>query len=204
MELSQANSVLVERCTWINRKVIAYAIDKYVKREEKSTRLSLNKKFDRLLREKHDRDRIQTNPNRLILNLTGQEITNEQYSGLQYGLKFGVASSPREADVVASAESIWEQLIRNNCLKSGFRILARAKITFRSCAFNNLNFDDKRIIVDSTRVQTIKELQERAVILKPDKGEGIVLVSTTPTQWSLYSLIAPNSSLYLMISPHAG
>ena len=84
-----------------------------VTREEKKIHDRLEKKFQNLLAEKQMKNGIQPNPNKLVLNLTGVELTNEQYSALQFGLKHGIATRPRESDLIASAESVWEQLTRD-------------------------------------------------------------------------------------------
>ena len=42
---------------------------------------------------------------------------------------------------------------------------------------NYLDIDDKRYGLDKRRINVIKRLKERCVILKPDKGQGIVLIN---------------------------
>ena len=42
-------------------------------------------------------------------------------------------------------------------------------------AFNLINIDDTRIYKDSNKVKIIQELRKHVAILKPDKGNGIVL-----------------------------
>ena len=157
--------------------IIKHAIRNYVKREEKKIHDRLEKKFQNLLAEKQMKNGIQPNPNKLVLNLTGVELTNEQYSALQFGLKHGIATRPRESDLIASAESVWEQLTRNNLLKSNFLSIERARNALRAFTFNILDFDDKRVAQDNKRIKIIKHLQSSSVILKPDKGEGVVLIS---------------------------
>ena len=76
--------------------IIKHAIRNYVTREEKKIHDRLEKKFQNLLAEKQMKNGIQPNPNKLVLNLTGVELTNEQYSALQFGLKHGIATRPRE------------------------------------------------------------------------------------------------------------
>ena len=99
-----------------------------------------------------------------------------QYSALQFGLKHGIATRPRESDLIASAESVWEQLTRNNLLRNNFLSIERARNALRAFTFNILDFDDKRVALDTKKIKIIKDLQSTAVILKPDKGEGVVLI----------------------------
>ena len=156
--------------------IIKHAIRNYVKRQEKNIRVRLEKKFQNLLAKKQKKNGIQPNPNKLIINLTGVELTNEQYSALQFGLKHGIATRPRESDLIASAESVWEQLTRNNLLKNNFLSIERARNALRAFTFNILDFDDKRVALDNKQIKIIKDLQSSTVILKPDKGEDVVLI----------------------------
>ena len=149
--------------------IIKHAIRNYVKREEKKIQQRHEKKFQHPLSEKHRRNGTQPNPNKLVLNLTEVELSNEQYSALQFGLKHCIVSIPRESDLFASAESVWEQLTRNNLLKNNFHSIERAKNAIRALTFNILDFDHKRICQDNKRIRIIKDLQSTTVILKPDK-----------------------------------
>ena len=108
--------------------------------------------------------------------ITSDVDANEQYSALQFGLKHGIAIRPRESDLIASAESVWEQLTRNNLLKNNFLSIERARNALRAFTFNILDFDYKRVALDKKQIKIIKDLQSTTVILKPDKGEGVVLI----------------------------
>ena len=174
----------------MKKMIIKHAIRNYVKREEKKIHDRLEKKFQNLLAEKQMKNGIQPNPNKLVLNLTGVELTNEQYSALQFGLKHGIATRPRESDLIASAESVWEQLTRNNLLKSNFLSIERARNALRAFTFNILDFDDKRVAQDNKRIKIIKHLQSSSVILKPDKGEGVVLISKQDYTQAMDSLFS--------------
>ena len=52
----------------------------------------------------------------------------------------------------------------------------RVKYALRSFAYNIIDIDDRHFHTDSKRVKLIKSLRKRFVILKPDKGQGIVLL----------------------------
>ena len=85
---------------WMKRMIIKYAIRNYIKREESKLRARLENKFQNLLAEKHKKNGIQPNPNKLIINLTGVELTNEQYSALQFGLKLQIEIKRRKVALV--------------------------------------------------------------------------------------------------------
>ena len=47
---------------------------------------------------------------------------------------------------------------------------------FFSLAFNIINIDEKRIFKDQKKIKLLKSLQKTITVLKPDKGNGIVLM----------------------------
>ena len=53
----------------------------------------------------------------------------------------------------------------------------KIKNALRSFAFNLIDIDDKNIFKDATKLKTIKNLRKTLVIMKPDKGNGIVLLN---------------------------
>ena len=67
--------------------------------------------------------RIQTgltnNRNEIITNLKDDTITREEESILQFGLKYGLATRPKESDIIATAELIWDQLDQEKLLPDG-------------------------------------------------------------------------------------
>ena len=114
----------------MKRCIVKYIINNYLKREEQVIRKRHEKKMQNLRREKRLFDGTRANPNKIIINLTDTQLTNDQYSALQYGLKYGIASQPKDSDLIASAESIWEQINKNGWLKNGFTTVERAKTAY--------------------------------------------------------------------------
>ena len=53
----------------------------------------------------------------------------------------------------------------------------KAKNSLRACAFNILDLCDKQIYEDEKKMKVIQNLRRELVILKPDKGNGIVVIS---------------------------
>ena len=174
---------------WLKRFIIKHAISNYIKREDKKIELHHRKKFQQLLIEKHHHNGTEPNPNKLIFNLTDVELTKDQYSALQFGLKHGIAIAPRESDLFASAESMWEQLTRNNLLKNNFHSIERAKNAINALTFTILDFDHKCISKDYKHIKIIKKLQTTTTILKPDKG-GVVLITKDDYMKSMNSLFS--------------
>ena len=73
---------------------------------------------------------------------------------------------------------------------SNFHSIERAKNTIRALTFNILDFDHKRISLDNKRIKIIKDLQATTVILKPDKGEDVVLISKDDYMKSMNDLFS--------------
>ena len=46
----------------------------------------------------------------------------------------------------------------------------------RGLAFNSINFEDTPIFKDSKKMKIIQQLRQKVAILKPDKGNGLVLL----------------------------
>jgi hypothetical protein len=103
------------------------------------------RKFTSLLHEHKILTGLTNNPNDIITNLTGDTITKEEESILRFGLKHGLATRPKESDIIATTESIWEQLDREKLLLDGYIKQQRVKHSIKALACNFLDFDDKRL-----------------------------------------------------------
>ena len=59
-----------------------------------------------MLGEKDKSRGISTNPNTIITNLSSDLLTEGEYDILQYGLKHGLATRPKENNILIYAEDI--------------------------------------------------------------------------------------------------
>ncbi len=116
------------------------------------------------------------NPNHIVNNLTGDTLTPEEERVLKFGLNHGLATRLTESDVVASAESIWDQLQRNDLLPDGYLKRQKIKNSIKALACNFLDFEDRKMSEDAKHIKILKNLREKYAILKPDKGNGVVLI----------------------------
>ena len=123
------------------------------------------RKFSSLLREHRILTGLINNPNEIITNLTGDTITKEEVSILRFGLKHGLATRLKESDIIATAESIWDQLDREKLLPDGHGKQQRVKHAIKALACNFLVFDDKRLHDHHKRVQILKAMNEKYAIL---------------------------------------
>ena len=79
--------------------------------------------------------------------------------------------------MIVIMEDIYEQILRHNAIIDSYISQERFKTTVSAFTFDYLDIDDKRYIHDSKSLKVLRELREKFVILKPDKGQGIVLVN---------------------------
>ena len=110
--------------------------------------------------------------------MTSRILSNEECQILRYGLNQGIATNLKESDILASAESVWDQISRNHICKESHYHVKRAKNTLRALAFNLIDFDNNQVYKDKKKLEIIKNFRKELVILKPDKGNGVVLVQT--------------------------
>ena len=121
---------------------------------------------------------MKENPNNVIWNLTSRILSNEECQVLRYGLNHGITTILKESDILASAESVWDQMPRNNICKESHYHVERAKNSLQALAFNLINFDNNQVYKDKKKLEIIKNLWKELVILKPDERNGVVLVPT--------------------------
>ena len=110
--------------------------------------------------------------------MTSRILSNEECQILRYGLNQGIATNLKESDILASAESVWNQISRNHICKESHYHVKRAKNTLRALAFNVIDFDNNQVYKDKKKLEITKNFRKELVILKPDKGNGVVLVQT--------------------------
>ena len=148
------------------------------------------RKFQSLLKEHAISTGIKNNPNDIITNLSGDTLTPEQESVLRFGLKHGLTTRPNESDVIASAESIWDQLKSQNLLPDSFMKQQKIKASIKALACNFLDFDDRQLNIDHKRIKILKDLRQKYAILRPDKGSGVVILKKLDYQSCMTELFA--------------
>ena len=156
--------------------LIKYSVKRLSSLQSERIEKRHQKKMDALIVEKKIKDGINQNLNELITNLTGRQLTDEEIEILKVGLKHGIASRPRESEMIVIAEDIWDQIQRLDVCKDNFMSKHRAKNALRAFTYNYLDLDDKQFISDSKRLKVLKSLKKDYVLLKPDKGQGIVVL----------------------------
>ena len=100
------------------------------------------RKFNALLRVKRSLPEL-----RAILMKSS--LTQEEESILRFGLNHNLATKPNETQIIATAESIWDQLRRQNSLPDGFIKQQKIKNAIKVLACNILDFDDRQLALDN-------------------------------------------------------
>ena len=138
--------------------------------------MSNKQKLLKCKKEKQEDD-INENPNNIISNLTLQTLWNDEYQVLRYGLNHGLETHQKETDIPANAKSIWDQINKNSVCKESNDHVERAKNSLRAMAFSLIDLENKQFFKDKKKLEIIKNFRKELVILKPDKGKGIVLLN---------------------------
>ena len=112
----------------------------------------------------------------MVTNLSSHVLSNVEYSISKFGLKYGLATRPNESNILAYSEDIWEQIDKSNICRNDLYSKSKIKNALRWLAFNLINFEDVRIFKDSKKIKIIQRLRQNVAILKPDKGNGVVLL----------------------------
>ena len=63
-------------------------------------------------------------------------LTKEKYDILRYGLRHGLTTHPKENDILAYAEDIWEQINKANICNNKIYSKSRIKIALGGLDFN--------------------------------------------------------------------
>ena len=76
----------------------------------------------------------------MVNNLSNYILSNEEYSILKFGLKYGLATRPNESNILDYREDIWEQIDKSSICRN--ELYSKSMIENALCrlAFNLTNF----------------------------------------------------------------
>ena len=146
-----------------------------VSKENKKTVERHEKKFTKLYVEKQIKDGIVENSHKLITNLSGYELSSKEIEILKLGLRYDVATRPVASEMIVVLEDIWDQIKNAKIIKNDISE-QRIKTAIRAFPFNYIDVDEKQFGIDGKRLKVLKELAKKITILKPDKGQDVVLL----------------------------
>ena len=192
-EYQEAESDFRKTLTWMKFTIFKISIRNNTNRMKEKIAETHRKKLDKLLVDKAVREGTTKNPHKLITNLTDITLTNEEVEVLTLGLNHGLALRPREEDILPAIEGLFSRIKESNLIKENYMASERIKNALRSFAWNLVDLDDRHFYNDSKKTRIIKGLRKRAVILKPDKGQGIVLLKKEDYVESMERIFADRS-----------
>ena len=118
------------------------------------------------------------------------ELTENEVSVLKFGLKHGLLTRPKQSEMIVIAEDIWDQILQNDVLKQDNISKHRLQTALKAFTYNYLDIDYKEFGFDQKRINTIHKLQNKCMILKPDKGQGVVLIKKSDYKQSMERLFS--------------
>ena len=104
--------------------------------EKKKIITQLSRKLQSVLDMKAVSEKLETNSNKVIVNLSAKELSTEQIEILRLGLRHGLATRPNILEMMAVSEDINDQLGRRQIWKEGFFTKERVKNALRSFTYN--------------------------------------------------------------------
>ena len=173
----QAKETLKKTTAWMKYHLINYSVNKLQEKKTKVIKDRHLKKFDALLVNKCIQDGIHNNPNKLITNLTNTDLTDEEVLILHFGLKHDLLLRPKEPEMIAVMEDVWNHISRQVILKDNHIFKSRVQRALKAFTNNYLYIESRDYQLDQKKIRLVRNLKERFAILKPDKGQGVVLLS---------------------------
>ena len=189
-EVTKESDLLYADMTFLKKYALKYSISKGIEIEKRLVTKRHEKKFTNLVDEKALTEGTKENPNKTIWNFSSHTLSDEEHDTLKYGLKHGLATSPREEEILASAEAFWYQIENKNLCKDGAYYQRQAKNHLRAMAFNLINVNEQQVFKDKKKIKVIRDLKEKVVLLSPDKGNGVVVMDIVDYKQSMQQLFA--------------
>ena len=103
---------------------------------------------------------------------------------------------PKKPEMIAIVENGREPIQNHGILKNDHISKVRAKTALKCFACNYLDLDFKQFISDSKSIKMLRE--NKCLILKPDKGQGIALINRDNYNNSLQNLFNHTSKFQLL------
>ena len=183
-------------------RLICFSINRLIRRLKNKITSRHKNKLSTLIELKRTADEIEDNPNETILNLTGHPLSPDQINALNLGLRYGLPTKPNHFEIMAVAEDVWDQISRQDILKEGRHTQDKIKNSLRSLTYSYIDLDIKQFSLDRKKIRILNSLTATYAILKPDKGNGIVLMKRSDYVSSVKSLFAdPNKFKKIVSDP---
>ena len=116
----ELKNAIFDKTTWMKATLIVLSVNRLLSGERKKTTTRHSQKLQRLLDMKTASEKLETNPNEVIVNLSGKSLTAEQIEILKLGLRHGLATRPNSLEIIAVSEDIYDQFERKQIWKESF------------------------------------------------------------------------------------
>ena len=113
------------------------------------------------------------------------ELHEDEICVLEVGFQYGLLIRPRESEMIVITENVYDQILKQNILKEDHIYRHRAQTVLKACTYNYLDLDVKQLFNDKKKSKVLQNLRDRYMIIKLDKGQGIVLINKTDYYQSL-------------------
>ena len=143
----------------------------------KKTKERHQKKLENLVINKRINDGIRKNPNQTITDLSDIELNNDEIAVLKLNLKHGLLIRLKENEMITVMEDIYDQIVCQDLLQIDNISKHRVQTALKSFTYSYLDLDLKNFRIDQRRIKALRSLKKRYMVLKPDKGQGIVVVN---------------------------
>ena len=177
----------------MKRFAVTYSINIVMNTYKSNIEATHKKKFNNLYTNKQKEERVKERPNNTIWNLATRVLSNEEYQVLPYALNHGLATYQKQNDILASVERVGDQIKKKNICKESQNHIERAKNSLKALAFSFIDLDNCQVFKDKKKLEIIKNLRMELVILKLDKGNGIVLIGTNDYYTAVENLFSDKS-----------
>ncbi len=104
------------------------------------------------------------------------ELTTDEVEIPNLALKHGLLLRPKEPELMAVIEDVYDQICRHKLFTNHYFAKHRIQTALKSFTYNYLNLDLLQFKLDQKKLEILRNLRERCTILKPNKGQGVVLV----------------------------
>ena len=116
----ELKNAIFDKTTWMKATLIVLSVNRLLSGERKKTTTRHSKKLQRLLDMKTASEKLETNPNEVIVNLSGKSLTAKQIEILKLGLRHGLATRPNSLEIMAVSKDIYDQFERKQIWQESF------------------------------------------------------------------------------------
>ena len=176
---------IVNSTTWMKAQLILFSVKRLQSNPCKTVLVRHKKKLNALIINKRIHDGVNNNPNSIITNMLHVELNEDEICVLKVGLKHGLLMRPHESEMIVIMEVIYDQVLKQNIFKDDHIYRYRAQTVLQAFTYNYLHLDVKQLFNDWKKIKALQNLRDRCMILKQDKGQGIVLINKTDYYQSL-------------------